>query len=88
VRTFPIVKHWSEREERRTSIPWEMIAPHGRQAFRNHDQTLERLAERGGLSPGEAVAVLEDRKWQAMPREVAWDALEQHVQAWEAARPC
>lgn len=45
-----------------SSIPWEMLAPHARQAMANHDQTLERLAERGGLDPYEAICILEDRK--------------------------
>jgi hypothetical protein len=43
------------------SIPWEMIAPHEKQAFSNHNQSLKRLAERGGLSPTEAMLVLENR---------------------------
>lgn len=43
------------------SIPWSLIAPHERQAQANHDQSLETLAARGGLSPIEAVAVLHDR---------------------------
>lgn len=45
------------------SIPWRMIMPHEAQAKSNHDQTLERLAERGGLSPGEALAVLDNMSW-------------------------
>ncbi len=46
------------------SIPWWIIAPHEKQALRNHGgQTLERLAERGGLGPSEALAVLEDREF-------------------------
>lgn len=44
-----------------------MIAPHAQQALNNHYQTLERLAERGGLSPCEAMAVLEDRDWRKDP---------------------
>lgn len=42
------------------SIPWTLIAPHERQAQANHSQTLERLAERGGLSPRELWAVMHD----------------------------
>lgn len=45
------------------SLPWEMIAPHEEQARENHSQTLKRLAERGGLSPTEALAILDDRKY-------------------------
>lgn len=41
-----------------SSIPWKMIEPCEAQAQRNHDQSLTRLAERGGLSPVEAYAVL------------------------------
>jgi hypothetical protein len=43
------------------AIPWSLIEPHERQAERNQSQTLKRLAERGGLSPCEAVAVIEGR---------------------------
>jgi len=40
-----------------------MLEPHERQAQRNHQQTLEELADRGGLDPSEMMRVLEDRKW-------------------------
>lgn len=51
---------------RRKFIPWDLIAPHEKQAYSNHSQSLKTLNERGGLSPCEAVAVLEDRQWRAM----------------------
>jgi hypothetical protein len=47
-------------------IPWDLILQHEAQCLRNHDQTVQRLHERGGLSVDEAVAVLEDRGWMAM----------------------
>lgn len=68
-RWFPILG-----SKPRVSIPWGCIAPHARQADLNHYQTLERLAERGGLSWHEALAVLTDRKWEAVksvPQEEA-----------------
>lgn len=34
------------------------------QADRNHGQTLQRLAERGGLVPSEAMAIIERRRWR------------------------
>ncbi len=40
-------------------IPWGLIAPHEKQAVKNHSQTLERLAQRGGLGWVEALAVLQ-----------------------------
>ena len=45
------------------TIPWSVVEPHAAQAMRNHGQTLERLAERGGLSYTELISVLEDRPW-------------------------
>lgn len=47
-----------------SSIPWEAIAPYDGQAKQNHGgQSLERLAERGGLSPAEAFMVMHGRRW-------------------------
>lgn len=47
-----------------SSIPWEAIAPYDAQAQINHGgQSLERLAERGGLSAAEAFLVMHGRKW-------------------------
>lgn len=53
-------------------VPWHLIASHAAQADRNHGQTLERLAERGGLSPCELAAVLLNRPWQRMTDNEAW----------------
>ena len=46
-----------------------------RQAMENHDQTLERLAERGGLSLCEAAAIFERRPWRKMTADEAMEAL-------------
>jgi len=63
MRPFPIID--TPRDNRLPSIPWELIAPHEAQAQRNHGgQTLQRLAERGGLCPLEAVAVLKDMDYR------------------------
>lgn len=48
------------------SIPWEVITPHEVQALRNHRMGLVKLAERGGLTPCEALAVIEGREWERM----------------------
>ena len=45
-------------------IPWEVLEPHEPQALRNHGQDLETLAYRGGLSWGEAAAILEGRRFE------------------------
>ena len=49
-------------------IPWDMLTPHEAQAQQNHSQTLERLAQRGGLAACEAVWILQDRS-------IDWDEL-------------
>ena len=84
---FPIqrphgIRGWAGR----TSIPWSLIAPHEQQAQRNHGQSLRRLAERGGLSHGEAVAVIEDREWSPMEQAEAEKRLEELVAAAPADR--
>ena len=60
-RLFPI-KH----DAMLTAIPWEAIQPHAAQALVNHRESLETLAERGGLTPCEALAVIEGRPWERM----------------------
>jgi len=79
-RVFPILLGHGEREtikEARAAgattliigLPWDMIEPHEDQARRNHGgQSLERLAERGGLSAAEAVAVLAGRMFRPMSK--------------------
>lgn len=52
MRRFPVLKQGT-RAEMPKSIPWIFIEQFRDQAFKNHGQTLERLAERGGLAPEE-----------------------------------
>ena len=66
--SFPIM--WQSRYPRRKrperlphTVPWAVVAPHREQATKNHTQTLERLAERGGLCPQELIAVLTNCSW-------------------------
>lgn len=40
-------------------------------AQKNHSQSLTRLAERGGLSPAEALAVFERRRYKGMTEREA-----------------
>lgn len=62
-------------------IPWNMIADHELQTFRNHGQSLRRLHDRGGLVWSEALAVLCNRDWcpepnakaLVMERVASWD---------------
>lgn len=60
-------------------LPWSIIEPHREQALRNHGQTIERLRERGGLGPCEAVAILENRRWRRMDQAEAIEQLAEIV---------
>ena len=48
-------------------VPWSLIAPYEAQAQKNHYQTLKRLAERGGLSISEAMAVMSGVAFENRP---------------------
>lgn len=41
-------------------VPWSFVAPHEARAQKNHDQTLSRLAERGGLDLLELFCLVHD----------------------------
>ena len=86
---FPILRNYRHGPEwttqpRRTSVPWALLAPHERQAMRNHSQSLERLADRGGLGPDEMLAILHGEAWKPMTEADADAQLEAIVVAWES----
>ncbi len=63
---FPLL--WERRERAQfpaapSFLPWDIVEPHREAAMMNHDQTLERLAERGGLSPVEFYMVARGLRW-------------------------
>jgi hypothetical protein len=74
------------------SLPWEMIAPYERQAKRNYDQSLKRLAERGGLSCAEAMAVfacLDGSAARNLDEQIEQESkarLESLLETWESSR--
>lgn len=57
IKRFPVLNQQSCRAaDRKTmprSVPWSFVEKFREQAETNHDQTLERLAQRGGLAPEE-----------------------------------
>lgn len=69
-----------------SEIPWAMISPHERQAQINHGQSLERLAQRGGLGASEAIAIIEGRRWRDVKPCVENEVyLVNKVREWRAA---
>jgi hypothetical protein len=89
-RMFPVLLSFGERRASPDCprwVPWELLEPHEEWALRNHGrQSLETLASRGGLGPCEMVAVLECRRWHAMPHAEAVARLCEFVAAYEATR--
>lgn len=83
---FPIQGGWNSKTRmyfNPSSIPWGLIAPHEQRAIENHaGQNLRKLASRGGLTPCEALAVLEDRPWRIMDACEATKRLSERVQNW------
>lgn len=85
---FPIQTGRVRGGSERMLIPWEVMAPHAAQAQTNHGQSLEWLAERGGLSPVETLHVLRHVRWhtdesRAIVRRPTSEVIEQihrHVQ--------
>ena len=45
-------------------IPRGLLMIHEGQAWKNHGQSLSRLAQRGGLSWTEALAIIEGKSWK------------------------
>jgi hypothetical protein len=67
-----------------SEIPFVMLVPHEAQAKSNHGgQSLECLAQRGGLGVSEAICILEDRSWS--PVNDGDRYLINKVRAWRAA---
>lgn len=95
---FPIALNPASRTEMRElraagvttcviGLPWSLIEGHEAQARVNHGgQSLRRLAERGGLSACEAVAILQDRRWERMADAEAQRALAAMLTAFQAQR--
>lgn len=69
-----------------SEVPFAMLEPHEKQAMRNHGgQTLERLAQRGGLSHGEAIDILEGKPWNTVKHCTENEVyLINKVRAWRA----
>lgn len=73
-RTFPVLWQSLRSDDKATlsslgvprCVPWGFVEPHEKQAWTNHGQTLARLAQRGGLSPAELLAIATGRGLREM----------------------
>jgi hypothetical protein len=61
---FPVQYHYKKRNQAVApkGVPWEWIEQFRTRIERNHYQTLERLAQRSGLSPQEIWCGANDRR--------------------------
>lgn len=84
---FPVLIRPSERQEFPhcpKSVPWKYVEKFQNRAQLNHQQTLERLAERGGLAPNQLLALLHDSpllgtRYQTMTTKTAVNDLIWHL---------
>ena len=67
------------------SVPWRMIEPYAAQAKANHDQTLERLAQRGGLDPCELYCIVHGTAWWKVRSSLTLEQARAWLDAWLAA---
>jgi hypothetical protein len=73
-RPFPVLMGYDQRRRFPAcprSVPWSLLAPHEEQALNNHDQSLAKLASRGGLGVSEMLAVIEHRGLRTIGAETA-----------------
>ena len=87
-RRFPVLYSHRAREALAAApmtVPWSLLTGREERAQLNHGQSLERLAERGGLDPSEMLAIIENRKWTLMPLGDAVERLKALVRAHEAS---
>ena len=78
---FPVLLYSDERRKFPhipRFVPWGFIAKHTQQVHLNHGQSLQRLADRGGLGPSEMYAVV-----FGLLRPPKMD----EAQAWELLKP-
>ena len=58
-------------------VPWDVMAPFNEVCKRNHGgQSLEQIAERCGLSPGEAWAVVSGYKYTGLETKEQWSTMD------------
>lgn len=75
---MPVMSHPSIK-----SMPMAMLEPFRRQAMKNHGQTLERLAERGGLCASEVLSIMDGIGWGRVKNCPENDALlVRRIEAW------
>lgn len=74
--TFEMPLQTKSYGRRQFSFVFEPTPERRAQAQNNHgQQSLERLRQRGGMSPGEMLAIAECREWKHIVEAEVWPAL-------------
>ena len=96
MKTFPVIWPYEREQVRELErlgaprhVPRGLVEPHARQAMRNHSQSLDELARRGGLALNELCAVLADRsvydpEFLRMTNAVAVERVQAAIREFEA----
>lgn len=69
-----------------TGIAIRMVFLSAEQAQKNHGQSLQLLAQRGGLAPSEALALMECRAWQPSKEKEALRGIVSAIDRLNASR--
>lgn len=72
-RTFPI-HEWKRSGALPAAVPWAVVEPWRKRADRNHGQSLETLAARGGMCSQELWCAAHDKSLREMPPMEVADA--------------
>ena len=78
-------KFFSKRADFPQRLPWDLIEDCERQAEKNHSQSLDKLASRGGLHPVEAYCIMRGlgyRYIRSVTDEAAAEFIEKKVLAY------
>lgn len=80
---FPIIGSRHSSTSTKAWFPLKVLSPHAKQTSLNHAHSLQQMSERGGMTPAELAAVLEDRPFVQMSDREAWysifEAVERHL---------
>lgn len=60
------------------SVPWHTMEPHEAQSQCNHDQSLERIAQRGGFGAAEAWCIVNGLTWREADKKWTNEEMRKH----------
>ena len=58
------------------SVPWYIMLPHERRSKRNHDQSIRRIAQRGGFGAAEAFCIVNNLGWHEATKRYTAEEME------------